>query len=93
MKKIILTIAVLGIASVFTACGDDSSSSSASCEVKTTSTGLQVVQSIPLLGEYTSDYTLQADGTYKDGYGQIYATLDEAKAAAQNDCDNFNKAE
>lgn len=52
-----------------------------------------MVQSIPLLGEYTSDYTLQADGTYKDGYGQIYATLDEAKAAAQNDCDNFNKAE
>ncbi len=94
MKKVLTAAAIIAMATAFTACGDDSSSASGpSCEVKDTATGIKVIESIPELGEYTTEYKKNDDGTYGDSFGFTSMSYEEAKASAQRDCDNFLGAE
>lgn len=88
MKKIMIAAAAFAMAAAFTACGDDSSSAGLSCEVKVTDNAVLVVENIPGLGEFTTSYDKNAEGTYGVmGFGSY--SLEEAKAMAQEDCDAF----
>lgn len=93
MKKILIATAAIAMAAAFTACSDDSSSASSSdptCEVKDAAVGIQVIETIPGLGESTDTYMKNMDGTYAEPYGMNKSmTHDEAMAQANETCKNF----
>ncbi|MBR6832439.1 MAG: hypothetical protein IKM81_03460 [Fibrobacter sp.] len=102
MKKLMI-LAALGTAALFTACGDDSSSSpSEGCDVTVNDNSVVVTTS---LGGYssTTTYTITEEGyTMKsegDGYEPVETpvptkvTIDDLKAMGDATCKAFEEAE
>ena len=103
MKKLMILDA-LGTAALFTACGDDSSSSAASlgCQVTSTENSVKMVQTVPGYGESVTTWTI-ADGNLTTEYSDFPQQnttvpaegfdIASLKAAADKTCEEFNNAE
>ena len=87
MKKVLIAATAFAMAAAFTACSDDSSSAGPSCEVQVTATGVSAIQHIPGLGDYPTTFEKVGEDDYSDGFNHY--TLEEAKAAANENCALF----